>query len=956
MKYFSLLFFFIYTEFLSAQNPFYINYSVTDGLPSSNIYSVSQDEYGYIWFTTDVGIIKHDGHRFELFNMDKGLSDNEVFQIKRDSKGRYWMMTLNGKTCYIYKGKIYNESNSTLVKKIVSKSFMNDFYEDQNHNIYILYKGGDINKITPNNQVIRIPNSLKKVGKEGIWETNNRLYFFSNLGIYDFQTLKLVLPLNARTEIKSYHNSVGNYFNLFNSLYQVKKNGIPELLVTLPEKVEIINILVEAENKIWICTRNGAYLWENGKLQNHYFKNDSISCMIKDTEGSYWLSTLNRGVLYIPSFDVFNLTNTIKINCIGINEKKEIWFGDDQSKFYILKNGSISEHSIFKNKIPSKINRIRFFDDYTFIAGKSGVMRIDKNGKSEINSCYADDIYQDEKHIYFGCGSSSRIDKKNFTELIDISKVFLFRRTNVISNGKNDNLWIGTGFGLYLFNKKDSITIDFGAKNRLLDNAIKDLYFDKKNDKLYVASISNGIIVLQNGKTVNHFTMLDGLNSNSCNIIKEIKPNTFLIGSNNGLNSIELINDKVRIKNLNPFIGLNNNKINDIGFLDGIIYLATDKGLLSFNQNKIISRKIVPKCLIVNLKNQDKIVLENFTFPYTENDINIEFSGISFINHGELTYYYRLNKSQPWKTSKETQLNFPSIPSGKYKFEVYCVDQLNNKSNISFISFEILPPFWQKIWFISLAFILFSVTLYYFIQFWFKQQQQRFEKENTVIKIERDKANLEKQMIELEQKALRLQMNPHFIFNALNTIKGYYAEGDTENASSYISKFAKLLRMLLENTEQVIPLSKEVEMLKLYIYLNKIRYQNKFDFDFIIDQNLNTDEIAIPTLLLQPMVENAIIHGLSPKHEKGILTVSFLQNSNQLKCIVEDNGVGRSASQKNSLVREPHQSKAVEITKERLHLFDKNIGKSTIEILDLKENDVALGTKIIITIPLIPVW
>jgi LytS/YehU family sensor histidine kinase len=208
-------------------------------------------------------------------------------------------------------------------------------------------------------------------------------------------------------------------------------------------------------------------------------------------------------------------------------------------------------------------------------------------------------------------------------------------------------------------------------------------------------------------------------------------------------------------------------------------------------------------------------------------------------------------------------------------------------------------------------------------------------------------------MIALEQKALRLQMNPHFIFNALNTIKGYYAEGDSINASTYISRFSKLLRMLLENTDQSIPLSNEIEMLELYIELTKIRYKNKFESKIIVDEHLNTNEIMIPTLLLQPIVENAIIHGLAPKNEIGLLHVSFMKKGNQLECIVEDNGIGRNASAQR---QREYQSKAIEITTERIALFSQDNTSSSFEIVDLKNNNLPTGTKVIINIPLISIW
>ncbi|MBL0013695.1 MAG: hypothetical protein IPP30_08085 [Flavobacterium sp.] len=113
-----------------SQDPYYINYTTNDGLPSSTIYSIYQDARGFLWFTTDAGIVKYDSHAFTLYNTEDGLSDNEVFQMKKDHKGRIWLLTLNGKTCFFYKNKLYNESNSALVRKISGSSLLVDFYED----------------------------------------------------------------------------------------------------------------------------------------------------------------------------------------------------------------------------------------------------------------------------------------------------------------------------------------------------------------------------------------------------------------------------------------------------------------------------------------------------------------------------------------------------------------------------------------------------------------------------------------------------------------------------------------------------------------------------------------------------------------------------------------------------------------------------------------------------------
>lgn len=961
MKPFFLFISLVFYQVVLAQDPYYINYSINEGFPTSTTYSVTQDKNGFLWFSTDVGIVKYDSHNFELFNTDRGLTDNEVFQMKTDFKGRFWLLTLNGKPSYIYKNKIYNEKNSVLVKKIAGSNLIIDFYQDENNVLYFVFKDGSITIVQSNDSVKKI--NTNKTSTSGIWIRDNKLFLLTSAGLYNYSKKISDSQITKPSTYRVYHDKANTYFNEVNKLYQVTENNQFKLIAEIPNKQEIINLYVENENKIWVCSRFGLYLFENNILKRKFFDNYSISGLTQDFEGGYWLTTLTNGIIYVPSFEVFNDKinpgNPLKINCITINNKKEIWLGGDDNDYYIKSDKGIEKKTIFNQKRVDKITNIRIYNGNTYVIGKLGVLEIDSLRKEKKLGFSANDILIKKNNVFVGYTFTYKIKTKNLynvTSNLISSNNLISKRATVLCDGDKDNIWIGTNFGLYQYNPKDSITY-FGEKNEKLETSISDLYYDSENHTLLVASSSKGIITIKKNQIKQKINKNLGLNSNTCNTIKKIASNSYLIGTNNGLNSLLIKKDNsFEIKNLNAVLGLKNNRIYDINFLDNTVYLATENGLLSFDYRNISAKKSKPKCLIINLKNQNQNINSNFVFPYSKNDVSIEYNGISYINQGNLMYYYKLNgKNDTWSTSSETKINYKSLAAGKYTFSVFCQNGFNTKSDIKTISFEILPPFWQKAWFILLMLLTIGFLIYSFIRYRLNRQKKKFEIEKKNIQIERDKAQLEKQMVELEQKALRLQMNPHFIFNALNTIKGYYSEGDTVNASSYISKFSKLLRMLLENTEQLIPLSKEIEMLEIYISLTKIRYKNKFEYELIVDDRLNTNEAAIPTLLLQPMVENAIIHGLAPKEAKGILTVSFLLKENQLECSVEDNGIGRVASKKIQKNKE-YQSKAIEITNERLALLETNTGKSAIEIIDLETNSIPSGTKVIITIPLISIW
>ena len=213
---------------------------------------------------------------------------------------------------------------------------------------------------------------------------------------------------------------------------------------------------------------------------------------------------------------------------------------------------------------------------------------------------------------------------------------------------------------------------------------------------------------------------------------------------------------------------------------------------------------------------------------------------------------------------------------------------------------------------------------------------------------------LQKELAEYEQKALHLQMNPHFVFNCLGSISSFIAQNGTDIAVKYLAKFAKLMRLTLEySKESLIPIDKEIESLQNYLELEQLRFNNKFDFT--IKKNINIeDDMALPPLLLQPFVENAIIHGLIPKEEKGKININFIIENESLICTIEDTGIGfdKSKALKESLIS-AHKSMALDITKKRLEMIETSTTKKAkVEILEIKnENDKVLGTRVVLNLP-----
>jgi len=295
--------------------------------------------------------------------------------------------------------------------------------------------------------------------------------------------------------------------------------------------------------------------------------------------------------------------------------------------------------------------------------------------------------------------------------------------------------------------------------------------------------------------------------------------------------------------------------------------------------------------------------------------------------------------------TKNTFARFSNLGPGTYTFKV---KSRNNEgkwnANPASFTFTVLTPWWKTWWF--RIFLIASVVSGVYFAVRLRIQRIQWNENNKV------------RLANNELKALRAQMNPHFIFNALNSIQHFIMNSDESGASKYLNKFAKLIRSILNNTEKTsVSLKDEVESLRLYIELEMLRFENKFDFDIDVDTNTDLDFYEVPTLLIQPYVENAIIHGLVPKKEKGHLQINIRIENNFIICEILDNGIGRKNSSeiKANSIKKGHKSLGMKITRDRLELLNSVRNSSlSVNITDqIGSKGEAEGTKVEIFIPIV---
>lgn len=974
-----ILFFSIFVRPLFTQNVVIKHYGVNQGLPSSETYWVTQDSKGYMWIATDAGVVKYDGYKFNTYNTTKGLPDNTVFKIREDKYGRIWFASYSGKMAYYLHqtDSIYeiagNEQLSELIKVGIA-----DFAFDEKDTLFISAAREGYIKVTPPDYRIIKPYRFSRSTFFLRMFNNKQLLYGS---YFDFtQKAESKIPVFLATEKKHFYDDTlfkmageVNYFStsrlsdssvLFcdhRSIARISKRSKKILLDSLPFKNDIIiTIFKDQQSRVWVNTHsNGTALYDTLKTNSkprRFLENRSVTSVFEDKEHGFWLTTLEDGLYYIPSlnFEFINQTPEIKFDkvhslCVR-NNRISFLTGDgffyqlDATTKKVLKEIKMTKASAY---ILGYDQKLLICNQRTIITDELGdnhlplAFRLQKNlSNTDVRVKKAYDF--DENYLigYYD-GNVVKIEKKTGKADVIIEKL----PTIFSIYSMNDVIWLGTKLGLYSYSNNQMNY--HGTKSTMLKKRIDGIVH--VGNKLFLATRGYGVLCYENGKITHRYSELDGLASNLCKTIIKDSLGNIWVGTNRGVSRLKPEkNGTYSVNTMNLSNGLVSSEVNQMVIYQSNLYLATNTGLaivkIADAFNSTISIPVYIESFLVNNIKSDHS--KNKIYNYYENFMKIGFKGIYAKAEGDIKYKYRLEGLDTnWTYSKNTFVQYTTLPAGKYKFIVYAINFDGKLSESpATIYFEINPPFWKTWWFILVCMGLVSFVIY----FLYSRRIRLIQKQ------EEQKTRFYKQIAESELKALRAQMNPHFMFNAINSIQTFVLLNDSKSAQKYLTKFSRLIRSVLENSKhEVIPLSKEIETLSLYIELECLRASFSFDYDLKVNNSVRPDIVQIPPMLLQPYIENAILHGLKPlKGKKGFLQVEFWYENSALKCIIEDNGVGRKrAMELKEKKKASHQSMGMAVTQDRLDVLSKsNFFRTQVHIIDKFENEIASGTRVEINI------
>lgn len=330
------------------------------------------------------------------------------------------------------------------------------------------------------------------------------------------------------------------------------------------------------------------------------------------------------------------------------------------------------------------------------------------------------------------------------------------------------------------------------------------------------------------------------------------------------------------------------------------------------------------------------------TLQPDHNSFSVDFDVVNYDLISSNQYFYKLTPGNPnWRQSEGGHLTFYNLQPGSYTLEVRGASKLTGTfTNSDILDISVNPYWYQSTWFRVGSLLLLCILAYYLVRY-------------RIHAVRKDAAFRQK-MSDMEMTALRAQMNPHFIFNSLNSIENFIMQNEKRLASDYLNKFATLVRTILENSRtQAVPLSQDMEAVQLYVDLERLRFENKFCYITDIDETLLKGDYRVAPLLIQPFVENAIVHGLAPSDKTGLyLKITVRLHGDFIHYTIEDNGIGRTESMAWSRKCRPgHKSLGLEISRERIDLINRKHGTTgTLDIIDLYDEFRPAGTRVVLTI------
>lgn len=942
----------VFVFYGNAQNwePYKVEFNLSNGLPTNTIYKLLPTDDGLVWMATEVGLIRYDGLRFDIVGeMSKSKSVfglcqmSENLLVYHDLIGNIYTFSISEEK----ETRIYKEANNnTFVPNIIA--FNRKVYVQTRYNSHFILNdngkqifGDKFFSLHSSNMLIYDDKVLCILNGDIVDITNGRPVPYFEKVIDKNHVGKLGLRKLANGFLLSYGNMKTNQM----SFKFLKNKKYQNLNLGVLNNLSVIDIF-EEENQLYSLTSNGLIILKNDgtfDFAHHYFKGTTITDYAIDQYGNTIISTLNDGLYIISNTNVFKLSTSNSQN----TKITALEVVNDTLLFYITNHEKLSQLNLNQGwsrqwPIQNQYNQFLSYNPYDHkLVLNNGFDQIEFDIQTDSIMRYnaynfpKDILYFDEKVTFktFSNGLSKIVSNKPLTLLNG-----RYTEMEKLPNKKDEFLITGrdTIFAVELSER------DFRLKSLTSGQTFKCndlghcLVFERGALKFYrdIENQNEQVLVVETGLGNRAFDINDRyiwyLKNN--NLIRFSTADLKYSYLNLGKSETDFNVEKLHLSE--NYIWANSKH--------WIYRISQDINIKESNNQNIYLKEL-------ELSGSSVPISENIKLLNSQDAIYMQFHTNGYGQTKGMHLRYRLGDSETYVKLGEGQmaLRFSGLNYGKQKLLVEAVDNFNGET-IDRKTFVIYnpTPFYKSTWFWLVVLTIAALISLYIVV-------SNSKKRAKSLLLRSQKAESERALIELQLENLRSQMNPHFIFNTLNTLQEFILSKEPLVASNYLVKFSKLMRRILDQSQQqLISIEEEIITLKLYLDLEKKRFDNNFNYDFQIDESINVKKTKIPSLLLQPFVENAVIHGLLNKKQNRCLSIIFKDEEygHSLKVQIVDNGIGREQS--SQLKLRTHKSFAISAMRKRLDLIGERLNRRLdIEITNATNNNIYPGTRVEIRLP-----
>jgi len=960
-----ILLFFCFSHLLQAQKYFFERWAVDDGLPVSTITQMVQDPLGFIWLGTDGGgLVQFDGKTFKQHPVFDSLPSPFITVLKQFDAG-FWIGTEKGIAHYDGRNlKTFAEQPQNLRARINAVLPMAD------GNTWIATRNGLF--LFAGDVFTQPLSEFNNLDVFSLQHWNDGLLLASSAGLFAIDSKNKIQQLPMEGVLRIFKANGQIFLGAQKEVLLLNNDGTARGIL----QAENVRAIAYHDERLWFGTAaHGIYRSTSTGYERIDASNgliyDRCRSLLSAQNGQLWVGSLSGlSKLISPNIVAFDITTGLtddRIHGLLALPNGTIWGGtasgvfqiSDRNVSFFSKKEGFPEGVVF-SIVQDNNQNIWFGTERGLVRFSGGVFSVftEKNGLSDPfvfslkwfeNTLYigtTTGLFTYEKNKFLEIGGSEDVFADGIQELIEWhNKLYAISLSGMVYAIENNQLQ---------------------PLKTLLGHTIDNLmvqHLQPLNDTLMaIAFAEDGLYIFSPAKKL-HLDARHGLLAKN---VKSLAANTnqLWVGTDQGLfvvNNNEIFNNPI-FRQYNATSGFMARECNERSITlapNGKLYVGTNAGLFAIRNKKIVEPRLVRPIftgvdlffdeytdwsLLADSVNKWNGVPHAIRLPFDQNYLTFKFTTTQFSAEPIFLRYKLDGQDEEWTVVRQrNEAVFTNIQPGKYTFKLQCAvrPDFTNASEIS-LPVTIIPPYYRTIWFWLIISIFVAAIVIGFFRYRINQLNQRL--------------NLEAALAESERKALRLQMNPHFVFNAMDAISGFIFKNEPKEAVRYLSSFAKLMRITLESSrEQHVPLQNEIQLLKNYIELEQLRFSHAFDFDIHVAEEIDPFELFVAPMLLQPFVENAILHGLRhKKNGRGKLDITFKITPQNLICVIQDNGIGR---QRSADINESSHKKslATAITQERIDLLAKSRGNRVdFSITDLcTPQGEPEGTRVEVVFPLI---